>query len=170
MYDYQGFGRSEGQTTVDGTCDDALAAYDYLIHHEQRKAKDIIAIGESWGSGVTGQLAAQRELAGVIMLSGFSSLLSCAKDRLFWLRWYPKWSFPRQFDMDNASIFAKPHPPLLIVHGRRDYIIPCKEAENLYARAIEPKSILLFPKGHCTFGKGNEFAIAVRQWMKKNNI
>ncbi len=170
MYDYQGFGRSQGQATAAGTCEDALAAYDYLIQHDQRKGKEIIAIGESWGSGVTGQLAAQRELGGVIMLSGFSSLLSCAKDRLFWLRWYPRWCFPREYDMDNVSIFEKLHPPLLIVHGRKDYVIPCKEAESLYAHAIEPKSMLLFPKGHCTFGKGNDFAIAVRQWLAQNKI
>ena len=170
MYDYQGFGRSEGRTTAGGTCEDALAAYDYLIQHEHRKGKDIIAIGESYGSGVTGQLATHRELAGVIMLSGFSSLISCAKDKLFWLRWYPLWSFPREFNMDNVSVFERVHPPLLIVHGKTDVIVPCGEARTLYARAAEPKSMLLFPKGHCTFGKGNEFAIAVRQFLKENNI
>jgi len=72
--------------------------------------------------------------------------------------------------MDNVSVFERLHPPLLIVHGKTDWIIPCREAERLYAKAVEPKSMVLFPKGHCTFGKGNEFAIAVRQFLNKNNI
>jgi fermentation-respiration switch protein FrsA (DUF1100 family) len=59
---------------------------------------------------------------------------------------------------------------LQIVHGKKDYIIPVREAELLYAKAVEPKSILLFPKGHCTFRKGNEFAIAVRHFVNENNI
>ncbi len=53
-YDYQGYGQSEGKASIAGSCDDAVAAYDYLRNSEHYKAKDIIAYGESFGSGVTG--------------------------------------------------------------------------------------------------------------------
>lgn len=165
MYDYQGFGRSQGRPTVAGTCDDAIAAYDFLVNHEKRTGNDIIAVGQSWGSGPTGQLAAKRPLGGVIMHAGFSSLCDAARDTLFWLRLYPDWCFPRQFLLDNVAIFSKPHPPLLIIHGKTDQVIPCTEAERLFAAAVEPKTLLLLPRGHSSVGDGVVFASAVRQFM-----
>jgi uncharacterized protein len=163
IYDYQGFGRSQGRATINGTCEDAVAAYDYLKTHEHRSPEDIVAIGESWGTGVTGQLITKRPVAAVIMHSGFSSLPSAARRTLFWLNLYPDWCFPER--LDNTVVFSKPHPPLLIVHGRTDWVISVKEAERLYEKAIEPKSILILPKGHCTYGDGFEFAAAVRKFL-----
>jgi len=170
MYDYQGFGRSQGSASVVRTCEDAEAAYDYLIAHEHRNAKDIIAYGQSWGCGVSGRLAEHRQLGGVIMHSGFASLRSTGREQLFWLRFYPDWCFPTNLAMDNVAIFSKPHPPLLIVHGKTDTTIPVREAETLYARSIEPKSILLLEKGHNTYDDGFQFAAVVKKFLKDNGI
>jgi uncharacterized protein len=144
MYDYQGYGMSEGKTSVDGACDDAVAAYDYLIDHEHRTGTDIIAFGESFGTGVTGQLAERRKLGGIILQSGFTSLMRAGRDTFFWLRLYPDWCFPRQI-MDNIAVFSKPHPPLLIVHGKKDHILSFENATDLYSKAIPPKSLLVLP-------------------------
>ena len=54
MYDYQGYGASEGRASLQNACDDGVAAYDYLIEKEHRSGHDIIGFGESLGSGVTG--------------------------------------------------------------------------------------------------------------------
>ena len=67
MYDYQGFGKSQGRPSVECACEDALAAYDYLVNTEKFDNNCIIGVGQSFGSGVTGQLALHRKLAGVIM-------------------------------------------------------------------------------------------------------
>jgi uncharacterized protein len=169
MYDYQGFGRSQGRPSIEGTCEDGIAAYDYLVKHEQRRGSDIIAIGESWGSGVTGQLASRRPLAGVIMHSGFSSLPSAGRSRYFWLRFYPDCCFLGQ-KMDNVAVFSKPHPPLLIVHGKTDTTIPFQEAERLYEKACTPKSVVWLENGHCCYGKRNEYGLAVRKFLEENAL
>lgn len=169
MYDYQGFGLSQGKPSIDGACDDAVAAYDYLVNCEKRTGNDIIAMGQSFGSGVTGQLTERRKLAAVILHSGFASLMSAGRDSLFWLRLYPDWSFPKQM-MDNIAVFTKPHPPLLIVHGRTDRIISCAQAIELYNRALEPKQILILPQGHSTFGRGNEFAFVVKEFLRQHKL
>ncbi len=169
MYDYQGFGRSQGKPSVEGACDDGVAAYDYLVTKENFNNYNIIAMGESFGSGVTGQLCLRRKLAAVIMHSGFASLISAGRDKLFWLRLYPDWSFPKQM-MDNIAVFSKPHPPLLIVHGKTDPIISCSEALNLFNKAAEPKNIFLVPQGHCSFGRGNQFATEVRKFLLENKL
>ncbi len=170
MYDYQGFGISEGRTSVDGACEDAVAAYDYLIAQEHRSAADIIAFGESFGTGVSGQLVQRRKLGGVILQSGFTSLMRAGRDTFIWLRLYPDWCFPNQI-MDNVAVFTKPHPPLLIVHGTKDHIISFQNATDLYDKAIPPKSLLVLPDGgHTGFGKTDKFAVAVAGFLKENNL
>lgn len=170
LYDYQGFGRSQGRASIQNSCEDALAAYDYLTNHEKRSAKDIIAVGQSWGSGVTGYLAQSRDLAGVIMISGFSSLRQAGRETFFWLRCYPDWTFQAAANLDNLSVFSKPHAPLLLIHGRNDSVVSCAEAERLYAAALERKSLLLLPEGHSGVGNGVEFAIAMRKFLEENRI
>ena len=171
IYDYQGYGKSEGRITLDGACDDATAAYDYLVNQEHRTGKDIIGFGESFGCGVTGQLSIRRKLAAVILQSGFSSLLRAGRDNLFWLRWYPESAFPYCLKMDNAAIFGKPHSPLLIVHGKKDRILPFANAEDLYSTAVEPKRFYVVSDGgHCCFGTTSQFVQAVKSFLVDNQI
>lgn len=171
MYDYQGYGLSEGKVTIGNACNDALAAYDYLVKKEHRSGKDIIAFGESFGSGVSSQLTLKRPVAGVIVQSGFSSLMRAGRDRLVWLNAYPDWVFPDYLKLDNAAVFSKPHPPLLIVHGKRDRLVSFANAEDLYQRAVEPKMFLPVADGpHCCFGKQDEFLLSVRSFLNQNKI
>ncbi len=53
LYDYQGYGRSQGQPTVTNICDDAICAFDYLVKKEKFEPQSIIAYGESIGTGST---------------------------------------------------------------------------------------------------------------------
>jgi alpha-beta hydrolase superfamily lysophospholipase len=171
MYDYQGYGLSEGKTSITNACNDAVAAYDYLVSKEHRTSKDIIAFGESFGSGVSSQLLLKRPLAGVIFQSGFSSLLRAGRDRLVWLNAYPDWAFPEYLKLDNAAVFRKPHPPLLIVHGKSDRTVSYANAEDLYRSAVEPKMLLPVADGpHCCFGKGDEFLLCVRSFLNTYKI
>ncbi len=171
MYDYQGYGMSEGRTTVANACDDAVAAYDYLIKVKHRSGQDIIAFGESFGTGVSSQLALKRPLAGVILQSGFSSLMRAGRDRFVWLKAYPDWVFPEQLKLDNASVFSKPHPPLLIVHGTNDRIVSYANAEDLYRRALQPKTLMTVADGpHCCFGKRDQFLRSVQTFLNQNRI
>lgn len=170
QYDYQGYGKSEGRPTLAGVCDDAAAAYDYLLGHERKTGSDIIAFGESFGSGVTGQLAARRKVGGVILLSGYSSLLKASREMFPFLYLYPDWMFPTQ-RLDNVAVFQKPHPPLLIVHGKRDKVLSYQSAEDLFTAAAEPKTFLTLPEGsHGMFGKGNEFFTTVVSFCKQHNL
>lgn len=169
MYDYQGFGRSEGKPSVEGACDDAVASYDYLVKEKSYTAGDIIAIGQSFGSGVVGQLSLRRQLAGIIIQSGFASLQSAACDTLPWLKFYPDWTFPKQM-MDNIAVFSKTHPPLLIVHGKRDPILAYDRAKELYEKSSPPKRFLELNTGHSGFGKTNAFAETVRSFLQENGI
>lgn len=170
MYDYQGYGRSEGKASIDNACDDAVAAYDYLNQRENRDTKDIIAFGESMGAGVTTELVQRRTVGGVILHSGFSSLMSAGRETLPWLRLYPDWCFPRRI-LDVVAVFRKPHPPLLLIHGHDDTVTCVKNSEEIYSQALEPKTLVVLPDvGHCSFGKSNEAVDAIKNFLKQNHL
>lgn len=170
LYDYEGNGDSEGVATLENVCDDAVGAFDYLVNVEKRDGKDIVAYGQSFGTGVAGQLAKRRPVGAVILHSGYSSLLSAGRDTLPWLWLYPDSSFPTQI-LDNAAVFRENHPPLLIVHGTKDNLLPYRRSEELYYLAKQPKTMLAIPGGdHGCFGTSNQFVTAVVQFLKINSI
>lgn len=95
IYDYRGFGRSDGKTSLKGICDDGCAAFDYLVNNEGILNRDIINYGESLGAGVACQVSTVRHGAGLILQSGFCSLRRIGSEVYPWLRLYPAFLFPQ---------------------------------------------------------------------------
>lgn len=148
IYDYEGFGKSEGLPTIDGICENGLAAFDYLTDVEKVRSEDIIVYGESLGTGVAMYVADMRPAGGVILQSGFSSLRTIAQEIFPFIRAFPSFLFPAQ-QLDTLKLSKKPHPPLLIVHGKRDEVVPYSHAVRLFREAAEPKQLLTLPNsGH----------------------
>jgi hypothetical protein len=148
VYDYQGYGRSEGSPSLAGILEDGRAAYNYLVEQEQLAGESIVQHGESLGSLVASHLAGTVPCGGVILQSGLASFKRIALEALPFLRLYPAWLFP-DLKLDNAAMFEKAHPPLLLVHGARDDIIPISHSEEIYARALSPKAFTALPDaGH----------------------
>lgn len=148
LYDYQGYGQSEGEPSVNGIVEDGVAAYDFLTEEKGWKAAQVISYGESLGCAVACQISKQREVAAIVLQSGFASLPGAAKDRFIWLNLFPDFTFP-QPQLNNLEILACRHTPLLIIHGLKDNILPVKYAEQMFAAAAEPKRLVkLKNSGH----------------------
>lgn len=164
LYDYEGYGESEGSPSVPGICADGLAAFDYLVRAEKIPPGDIIAYGESLGTGVSCYLSTQRQVGGLILQSPFPSLLYAAHDRL-WFTWlYPSNWFP---DLNNLAVLKAAHPPVLIIHGGNDPILPQRYSQVLFDQATAPKQLCLIPDmGHCLDTTDEpEFFPAVRTFL-----
>jgi fermentation-respiration switch protein FrsA (DUF1100 family) len=140
-YDYQGYGLSEGSPTVDNICDDGVAAYDYLVEKKKIAPSKLILYGESLGGAVASYTAARKPTGGLILQSTFSSLPHVAGQKFIHLKLYPRFLFPSN-TLDNVAVLKNFHPPLMIVHGMKDRIIPESEAELLFQGACEPKKIV----------------------------
>ena len=153
MYDYEGFGKSTGVPNLQNVCDDGVAAFDYLTKQKRIRAIDIILYGESLGTGVSCQISKQRQAGGIILQSGFASLILAGREKLPFLHLYPDASFPTP-NMDSTAILRSPHPPLLIIHGMKDSTLSYKNSEVLMAEAAPPKTLVLLPdathEGICT--------------------
>jgi fermentation-respiration switch protein FrsA (DUF1100 family) len=137
MFDYRGYGRSEGVPTVEGALQDARAARTKLRELARIKDSEMLLMGESLGGAVVVQLAAESVPRGLILQSTFSSLKDVADVH------YPKlsWLVPPT-KLDSATQIARYRGPLLQSHGDADRTIPFASGEKLFRSANEPKAFL----------------------------
>jgi fermentation-respiration switch protein FrsA (DUF1100 family) len=131
MPDYSGYGGNEGSPSEAELCADSLAAFDHLVA-EGVPAKRIVVFGESIGGAPALYLARERPCAGVAVQSTFSSLSSMAL-RLY--PWMPLGALLVSGRFPNADWIGALDCPVLVVHGRRDRIVPFAEGERLFAAA-----------------------------------
>lgn len=154
LYDYRGYGKSEGSTALTNLPEDGLAAYDFV--RDSLKFAHIINYGESIGTAVANQVSQQRPCDAVILQSGIGSLPMVARDGLFFMKLYPDFVFP-QPRFANVELIKTLQKPLLIVHGSKDTMVPYKHAELIFANASEPKRLVLLPEcGHNDVGINDE--------------
>jgi len=138
LYDYEGYGQSDGEPSTKGILVDGLAVFDYAVDQLGFAPSKIILYGESLGCAVTCSVASKRTPRGIIFQSGFFSLPTAAKSLMPALKIMPGFVFPEP-RLDNSKILIAEHPPLLILHGKNDKVIPFKHGSELFKRASEPK-------------------------------
>ena len=139
---YRGYGGSSGAISEKGFIIDALAAYDWLISRNIRP-EQIYVIGESLGTGVAVQLAAQRKIAALALEAPYTSAADVAAEIYWWLpvRLLMKDTF------HSRDFIGKVTVPVLIQHGDADGIIPVGHGRRLFALANEPKDLVILMGG-----------------------
>ncbi len=148
IYDYQGYGESNGEPDDKKIVEDGVAAYDFLNKKLKVKSEDIVLYGESLGCAVSSAIANERPVQAVILQSPFVTLAATAKDKVAWTKIYPDFLFV-QNHLDNLSPYLKKHAPLLLIHGDKDWILKSDYSREIFAKASEPKEIIIIPEhGH----------------------
>ncbi len=148
MFDYRGYGASEGKPSREGTLLDTQAAIDYAKSLPQIGSNEPVALyGYSLGSGIAIVTAAERrDIAGVVAESGFTTYRAIAR-KVTGDRWHT-WALqifapifvPRGKDPIDYIDQISPRP-LFLVHGDSDELVPCSMCDQLYAKAKEPKKL-----------------------------
>ena len=144
IFDYRGYGRSEGAASEKGSYRDVDAAWRYLVDVRGLPEDRIILFGRSLGAAVAADLASRTRPAAVIMESAFTSVPDMAAGIYPWL---PVRLLSR-YRYDNLDKITQISAPLLLVHSRQDEIIPFAHGERLFERAREPKQFLEINGGH----------------------
>jgi uncharacterized protein len=147
VYDYRGFGRSDGKPTVSGVIDDASTAFDYLVKTKGYSPANIVLYGESLGSCIAIELARRRKCAGIVIQSGCTSAEALCKEQAPIMSAYPSFLFFRP-SLDNVSFLRGKHPPLLIVAGKKDEIVSVEHSLRLYKNATPPARLLILPNSY----------------------
>jgi fermentation-respiration switch protein FrsA (DUF1100 family) len=163
---YRGYGGSTGEVSEQGLMTDAFTAYDYLTSRGVPPG-EIAVVGESLGTGVAVQLAAQRPVAALALEAPFSAAVDVAAGIYPWL--------PVRLLMKDQFIsrdyIADVKVPLLIQHGDADMVIPVDQGRALYAMANEPKEIAILPgEGHGAIGTPEVWAHEVEFFRERMKI
>jgi fermentation-respiration switch protein FrsA (DUF1100 family) len=134
LFDYRGYGRSEGRPSEEGTYADSQAAYHWL---EQKgySGTNIIAFGESLGGGIASGLAARVPLAGLVLQATFSSLPDVGSEIFPWL----PVRFLCSINYDTCRRLPRLFIPVMVMHSHGDELIKFHHAEKNYAAANHPK-------------------------------
>jgi len=135
MYDYRGYGRSEGFPTEEGIYLDGRAAYDYAATLPGVDSLRIILFGTSLGGAVSVDVATDRSPGGLILEATFSSGKELGQELYPFLpiKLFMKSEFNSVEKIRSITV------PILVIHGSDDSIVPLKLARRLFDAANEPK-------------------------------
>ncbi|MGA1825295.1 MAG: alpha/beta hydrolase [bacterium] len=138
LFDYRGYGKSDGKPSEQGTYRDAEAAWNYLVQKRNISSTEIIIIGRSLGGPIAAWLSRKHTPKGLVLESTFTTirdigaeLYPCLPVKFITNLGYKTIEYIRQVDC-----------PILIVHSNEDRMIPIDHGRKLFAAAHEPKDFL----------------------------
>ena len=135
IFDYRGYGYSEGRPSERGTYLDARAALNYLLTRPEIDQDRIVYFGHSLGAAVAIELAVEHPPAGMALVGPFSS----TKDMAGLVLPLPLAGWFVRGHYDSMKRIGKVHVPLLVLHGELDEIVPHSQGFKLYRAANRPK-------------------------------
>lgn len=138
IFDYRGYGKSEGSPTEEGTYLDAEAALDFLIQVKHVPSEKIVVFGRSLGGAVAAEVALRRRVGALIIESGFTSVPELGGKYFPFLpiRLLSRYSYATENKVSKINV------PKLFIHSPHDEIIPFKCGKALYENASPPKEFL----------------------------
>lgn len=148
IFDYRGYGESEGKPSPEGTIKDGKAALEWITRNKEPKTK-LIIFGQSLGGAVAVRVACdtvgpEAPYEMVIIDSSFHSYRKAAQKVMSssWLLWPFQWLgylvMNDEFAPKSCVGDISPRP-LLIVHGTADRTVNISLGERLFEIAKEPK-------------------------------
>lgn len=152
MFDYRGYGRSQGRVTRAGTIRDGHAALDYALTRSEAGDLPVFAYGQSLGGAVAVVVAAERsEIVAVVAESTFPSYRRIAArhaQTLVGTDWLATpiatWVISKGYDPIDVVAQLAPRP-LLVIAAENDEICFPELARELYDAACQPKEFWLVP-------------------------
>lgn len=150
---YPSYGGSEGVASEDSFRQVSRLAYDY-VRGEGIDADELVIYGESIGTSVAVQLAAQIDAKALILEAPMKSVVDVASEHYPYLP--VSLLLKDKFQSDNH--IGRVEMPLLVMHGDRDVVVPIESGKDLFTLAKEPKSfVTLEGAGHNDLA---QFAVA----------
>ncbi len=135
LVDYRGYGGNPGTPSEDGLMADARAALDHL--QARADVAEIVFFGESLGAAVAIGLAIERSPAALVLRSPFTSLADIASAHYPLPRPIIEASLPDRYPSHER--IADVAPPVLVIAGEDDTIVPLEHSRRLFEAASAPK-------------------------------
>jgi len=161
---WRGFSGNNGNPSEQGLYEDGKSAIDWLIKKGVSE-KNLILYGESLGTGVATHLAQNKNFAGVILETPFTSMIDAAK------KFYPyipvKLLLKDKFE--NYKKIKNINSPILIMHGEADQLVPFSMGEKIYEIANEPKYSYFTKYDNHMMEYDENLVLALKSFIKSLN-
>jgi fermentation-respiration switch protein FrsA (DUF1100 family) len=144
IFDYRGYGRSEGSASEEGTYRDGEGAVQHLLSRKDVDSKRIVFFGRSLGAAVAAELATRSGCLALILESPFTSVGEMAR-AVFPLLPIGRFLHTRY---DVVEKVKRARAPLLVLHGDRDDVIPYAHGKRVFEAAPEPKEFYTIHGAH----------------------
>ena len=164
LFDYRGYGQSDGSPTESNCYADARACYDWLLEVHRLSPDQIIVFGRSLGGAVAVDLASNVPCAGLIVESSFTSAADMGRKMFPFL----PIKLILRYRFDSADKLDRVGCPILVTHSADDEIIPFDLGRALYERSPQPKRFLDIYGGHNERGYLNDstYREAIREMLE----
>ena len=161
---WRGFSGNKGKPNEMGLYEDAESAVKWL-NVKGIKEKNIILYGESLGTGVAIEVAQNKNFAGIILESPFTSMVNMGK------KYYPFFpvSFLLKDKFESHRKIKKISVPVLVLHGKKDKIVPFAMGKKMYEMANEPKFFYFQEYGDHMIDYDTELLMALEKFIKSLN-
>ena len=135
IFDYRGYGESEGAPSEKGTYLDSRAVMEYLSSRPDVDSGRIVYLGHSLGAAVAVELALTQPPMAMVLVSPFASVRDMANLTLP----FPPIGWLVRNHYDSISRIQQLDVPVLILHGDQDETVPISQGRKLYGAANQPK-------------------------------
>jgi pimeloyl-ACP methyl ester carboxylesterase len=141
---------------------DALAIYDAVAGRNGIDRGRIVTFGRSLGTAVAARVAAERPVAGVVLVSPYDSLVAIGRHHYPWLP-VPLLLRHRFDALADARVNRM---PLLAIVGESDTIIPVERSRVLYDAWAGPKRWQVVPRAdHNALGATADFWDGIARFL-----
>jgi fermentation-respiration switch protein FrsA (DUF1100 family) len=139
LFDYRGYGESDGTPSEIGTYRDARA---YRVWLRERTAGPVVYFGRSLGAAVAAALAVEAPPAALVLETPFTSVRAMANATL------PGAGYLFRTRYDTLGLVGRIRAPVLVLHGDADEVVPFHHGQAVFAAAREPKRFFRIPGAH----------------------
>ena len=156
LFDYRGYGQSEGEAELDPIIADMELIIGRVIE-DLPVNKKLIVMGQSLGASLSIYSVAHSQyrdrIAALVSVAAFSDYHDIAQDALAksWLFWLFQWPLSKTISNTYSPVESvdKVAPvPIFIMHSEEDEIIGFHHAQRLYDTALQPKQLIMLDGGH----------------------
>lgn len=135
--EYPGYGICPGgPATAESVTQNALAAFRFVREVLEWPLDGIKVFGRSIGTGPAISLAVQYKVAGLILVAPFLSIKRLLHDAMGMLSCFVEERFPSEKRMHWVQ------SPLLIIHGQKDTLVPCRHSAELFILCRQRKMLI----------------------------
>ena len=161
---WRGFSGNNGKPSEEGLYLDGISAINWLIERGVPE-KNLVLYGESLGTGVATHLAQNKNYAGIILETPFTSMIDAAKT------FYPyiPINFLLKDKFENYKKIKNINTPILVMHGEIDQIVPFSMGKKIYEMANEPKYSYFTKYDDHMMEYDEKLVLAIRSFLKSLN-